>query len=136
KASLTADGWQTDAKEVKLNVLTQTHDDEGQAAKSTLKVYKLQQPEKVQRAPLEGGRRYPRLPRPDGKEPKPDPANPNSWALGEVVAERDVATDAAGKAEVGVKLPAGIYRAILETKDRFGKDVTARLPLQVFNPEA
>jgi uncharacterized protein YfaS (alpha-2-macroglobulin family) len=134
KASLTADDWQTNDKEVKITVKTQTHDDEGQAAKATLKVYRLKQPEKVQRAELQS----PYYPRhlAGGREPKPDPSNPNSWPLGEVVAERAVATDDTGTTEVAVKLDAGIYRAMLETKDRFGKPVTARLPLQVLKPDA
>ena len=34
------------------------------------------------------------------------------------------------------RLVAGIYRALLETRDRFDKNVSARLPLQVLNPEA
>src|SRR5262249_52415637 len=134
KASLTADDWQTNDKEVKITVKTQTHDDEGQAAKATLKVYRLKQPEKVQRAELQSGY-YPRHFVGD-KEPKPDPSNPNSWPLGEVVAEREVATDDTGSKEVAIKLDAGIYRAMLETKDRFGKTVTARLPLQVLKPGA
>ena len=33
------------------------------------------------------------------------------------------------------KLAAGPYRAVLETKDRFGKPVTALLPMQVLQPE-
>ena len=32
------------------------------------------------------------------------------------------------------KLAAGAYRAVLETQDRFGKKVTALLPLQVLEP--
>ena len=42
-------------------------------------------------AAAEAGRRKP--------QPKPDPSNPNSWELGEVVAEQGFTTDAAGKAK-------------------------------------
>jgi uncharacterized protein YfaS (alpha-2-macroglobulin family) len=134
KAILAADDWQTADKEVKLTISTQSLDDEGQAAKGTLKVYRLREPDKVQRAALVGYQ--PRFRGGKVVEPKPDPSNPNSWALGDVAAEQQVTTDAAGKAAATVKLPMGIYRAILETQDRFGKPVTARLPVQVLKPKA
>ena len=41
-----------------------------------------------------------------------------------------------GKADAKTKLPAGIYRAILETQDKFGKKVTARYQFTVVNPSA
>jgi hypothetical protein len=133
-ASLQATDWQTTNQPVKIGVRTQTHDEVGQAAKGKLTIYKLQQPAKVERPRLDDG--YRRYAAANGKEPKPDPANPNSWPLGDVAAEQAVATDEKGTAEVAVKLDTGIYRAILETKDRFGKAVTARLPLQVLQPDA
>ena len=36
-----------------------------------------------------------------------------------------------GNAKLEFKLGPGVYRAMLETQDRFGKKVTARLPMQV-----
>ncbi len=137
-ATLSADEWQTDEKPVEISVRTTTLDGEGQAAKGVLKVYKLKQPDKVERGPL-AGRDYPAYR--GGKmsladPPKPDPSNPNSWPLGEVVFEEADTTDAAGNAKAFVKLPAGIYRAKLEIKDRFGQSITAELPLQVLDPDA
>lgn len=134
-AELTADDWQTNDQEVKIKVSTQTHDGEGQPAKGKLKIYKLQQPTAVHRPSLTPEHQRRRMPA-NGKEPKPDPTNPNSWLPGDVVDEREVATEANGVANVAVKLEAGIYRALLETQDRFGKSVTARLQLQVLNPQA
>ena len=69
-------------------------------------------------------------------EPKADPSNPESWALGEEVASKDVETDAAGKGLATFKLPAGFFRVMAETVDRFGKKVTARLPVKVIKPDA
>lgn len=136
KASMSASDWLTDAKDTDINVTTTTHDGEGQQAKTTVKVYKLKQPDKVERAPLGGGyyggRRGGRI----IAQPKPDPSNVHSWALGEVVTEKEVVTDANGKGSLAVKLEAGVYRAMLETKDRFGKTVTAQLPVQVLKPDA
>jgi uncharacterized protein YfaS (alpha-2-macroglobulin family) len=138
-ATLTADDWQTDDKPVEISVRTTTLDGEGQATEGVLKIYALKQPDKVERGPLVG--RYYPVPRRGGKvnladAPKPDPSNPNSWPLGDVVFDENVKTDAAGNAKASAKLPAGIYRAKFETKDRFGKSITAELPLQVLDPDA
>ena len=153
QASLTAADWQTDEKPVEITITTQSLDGEGQKAEGSLKIYQLQQPSKVQRADLPGTSHF--LPTPRHKknvgkngsgkkaiantgkiEPTPDPSNINSWPLGEVVETRGFTTDASGKTTMKFKLPAGAYRAVLETQDRFGKKVTARAPLQVLKPEA
>jgi hypothetical protein len=136
-ASLTADDWQVVDKPVEIKVRTTTLDGEGQSAKGVLKVYALKQPEKVERPSLSGPRYFAQFR--GGKAaaaPRPDPANPNSWELGEVVFEQNVTTDAGGAAQANANLPAGIFRARLETKDRFGKAVTAELPVQVLDPAA
>ena len=139
-ATLTANDWETADKPVEITVRTTTLDGEGQSAKGTLKVYALKQPEKVQRASLSGPRYFPQRRGLKGEAafnaPPPDPANPNSWALGAVVFDQAVTTEAGGTAKVAAKLAAGIYRARLETKDRFGKAVTAELPIQVVDPAA
>ena len=135
QASLSADEWQTDANPVEVKISTQTLDGDGKSAEGTLKIYRLKQPDKVIRASL-SGRPMPmpwrgKMPRGDAGNPKPDPSNPNSWELGAVAVERAFATDGTGKAALPFKLGAGPYRAMLETKDRFGKKVTAQLNLQV-----
>ncbi len=133
KASLTADEWQTVDKPVEISISTQTNDSEPQAAEGVVKLHRVKQPAQVVRQSL-GARnqmqwrgRAPLA----AKEPKPDPANPNSWELGEVAVERPFKTDGTGKATLLFPLEAGPYRAILETKDRFGKTVTARLQFNV-----
>ena len=50
--------------------------------------------------------------RPAGRGPAPDLSNPNSWPLGEVVAERGFTTDAAGNVSYSFDLPVGTYRAL------------------------
>ncbi len=67
----------------------------------------------------------------------PTRPNPNSWPLGELVYETEFATNASGQHQSLDRTwrPACIA-ASLETKDRFGKSVTAELPLQVLDPEA
>jgi hypothetical protein len=53
-----------------------------------------------------------------------------------VIAESGFTTDTNGSARLAFKLGPGVYRALLETQDRFGKKVTGKLPLQVLDPEA
>ncbi len=134
-AVLSAENWQVDDKPVAITLKTTTLDGEPQTAEGSLKIYKLKEPAKVERPSL-GGNRYQSIRR-GGKlvsEPKPDPANVNSWELGEVVATKGFTSDKGGKFESSFKLGVGAYRAIVETQDRFGKKVTAKLPLQVLKP--
>jgi len=137
QATLGAADWQTVDEPVQITIKTTTLDGEAQRAEGSLKIYRLKQPEKVERPKLSG---YPR-PSPRrrdrvAEEPKPDPSNPNSWSLGEMVEERGFTTDAEGNASYTFDLAAGPYRAMLVTQDRFGKEVTARLPIQVLDPKA
>jgi uncharacterized protein YfaS (alpha-2-macroglobulin family) len=133
RATIAADEWQTVDKDVKFNFSTATLDGEGQGAKGSFKVYSLKQPEKVIRGEIQGFPYfYPHL-RAD-VEPKPDPSKPISWELGNVAFSNDFETNGNGKAETAAKLPAGIYRAILETTDKFGKKVTSKYQFTVLNP--
>ena len=135
QATMSASDWLTNDKLVEMAVRTTTLDGEGQPAEGVVKVYRLKQPAKVHRAELQ--KDYFQQPvRHGGKEPRPDLSNPLAWPEGEIVAERGFTTDKEGKATVAVALNAGAFRAILETHDRFGKKVTARLPLQVLAPDA
>ncbi len=135
RAKINSDPWLTIEKDVRFALETTTLDGEGQAAQGNLKVFALKQPDRVVRPEIVGQYEFPR-PRRDDEEPKPDPAKPVSWALGEQVFATDFATNGNGKAEVAVKLPAGIYRAVLETTDKFGKKVAAKYQFTVLNPAA
>jgi len=134
-ATIAADEWQTPDKPVEWTVGTTSLDGEPQPASGTVKFHALKQPEKVVRPELSGARPYDywwfRQNAGKNAEPKSDPANPDSWELAEVVAEKAFKTDATGTVKIETPLKAGIYRAMLETKDRFGKAVTARRTFQV-----
>ena len=52
------------------------------------------------------------------------------------MAEQGLATGAEGEHTAEVELPVGMYRAVFETQDRFGKPVKAELPLRVLDPAA
>lgn len=132
QASVSAAEWQTPDKPVELTLSTSSLDGVPQSTAGTLKVYALQQPAAVQRAALQQARFW----WSGGDEPQPDPTKPESWALGAVMTEQTFTTAADGTAKLAAKLPAGLYRAVVETKDRFGKSVTARSTVEVVDPTA
>jgi hypothetical protein len=140
-ATITADEWQTQDRPVEWTVGTRSLDGEPQAAEGTLKVYALQQPEKVARPSLVGSpsdwsNESDRSDLLRGGAPPPDPANPDSWALADVVAAHEFKIDATGSVKIETPLKVGIYRAMVETKDPFGKLVTARKTVQVMDVKA
>jgi hypothetical protein len=134
QATLSAEEWQTESQPVSVNVRTTTLDGEPQTAEGVVKIHRLKAPAQVQRASLGGGS-FNRWGGEAGGAPKPDLSNPNSWELADVAAEKGFTSDAKGNATLEFKLGPGVYRAMLETQDRFGKKVTARLPLQVLKPD-
>ena len=93
-ASLSADDWLTDDQPVDLRIQTLTLDGEGQKASGVVQVFAVKQPEAVARASLI---RRPYRYKP-GESPQPDPSNPNSWAVGEMVLESAFETNAGGAA--------------------------------------
>lgn len=133
QAVLSAGEWQTPDKSIELTIDTKSLDGDPQSAGGTVTIQTLIQPAEVERTPLQRDRHWWQT---SAGEPKVDPANPDSWKPGQVVTERSFQTDATGKVLVAAPLPAGIYRASLETKDRFGKKVTARRTLRVVDPHA
>ncbi|GAA5506900.1 alpha-2-macroglobulin family protein [Novipirellula caenicola] len=133
-ATMTADDWQTSDEPVAISITTKTLDGDGQSAEGTVTVYQLKQPSEVVRPSL-GGHHYQPLHRADSK-PAPDLSDLNTWELGDQVAKQDFQTDGAGNAKLTFDLTAGPYRAKLETRDRFGKQVTALLPIKVLDPQA
>jgi hypothetical protein len=116
-----------------------------QVTAGVLRVHALQPPDTVQRPKLPE-RLGPRFFRgfagrgetedTDGTNAPPDLSDPAHWPPGAVVGEQAFTTDTNGVARLEFRLPAGVYRAVLETRDPFGQVVTARLPLTVLNPEA
>ena len=132
RATLSIAEWQPAEKPVEVTLRTETLDGENQQAEGRLRIYRLKEPERVHRAEL----LHPYHDRGEDRRPDPDLSNPNNWEPGEVALERGLTTDAEGRASVSVKLPVGVYRAIFESQDRFGKTVTGRSPIQVIDPAA
>jgi hypothetical protein len=137
EAMLSADDWQTEDKAVELKIETKTLDGEPQQAEGSVKIYELQPPEKVQRAPLRQEINFIGLDIGNNSEgDENDLSESKQLAAGQVAAERAFTTDTNGAAKLSFTLGAGAYRAVLETQDRFGKRVTGKLPLQVLKPDA
>lgn len=137
RATVGSDAWVTSDKETTFDISTTTLDGEGQTAKGTVKIHALKQPNTVARPDVDGGY-YPRF-RPGAaadEAPLPDPSKPASWEPGDAVVTANFETNGNGKAELKSKLAPGIYRAVLETTDKFGKKVTARYQFTVVNPAA
>ncbi|UCF14744.1 MAG: hypothetical protein JSW59_15125 [Phycisphaerales bacterium] len=124
EAAIGADAWQTPDKAVELTVTTQSIDGEPEPAAGTVSVYTLKQPEKVIRASL------------SSTASQPDPSNPDTWETAQLIGEHSFQTDTQGLAVLSVPLEAGIYRAVLQTQDRFGTPVTALHTIHVVDPQA
>ena len=84
QASLSAEDWQTEAKPVKVSLKTTSLDGEGRISKGSLRIHRLKEPKKVQRASL-GEPLYPTFHRGGlggGYKPEPDLSKTSSWELG------------------------------------------------------
>lgn len=140
QVELTAADWQTAGAPVQVTIQTTTLDGQGQQSEGSLKIYRLKAPQQVQRAPLSDARPYfGRGGRGGGggaAPPAADQSDIAAWPLGEVVEERGFTTDDQGKASYSFELPAGAYRAVIDTQDRFGKAVSGQLPVKVYDPQA
>ncbi|UCD49946.1 MAG: hypothetical protein JSW27_20755, partial [Phycisphaerales bacterium] len=67
---------------------------------------------------------------------EPDASDPNTWALDTRIHVEQFETDTQGEAAIPVVLEAGIYRVLLQTRDRFGEPVAAQHTVQVVDPQA
>jgi len=129
RATLTCAEWQTPESPVDLTVTTATLGGEPTAATGTLTISTLREPARVTRAKLTSTGWT-------GEVAKPtfDPANPETWEQDRAVATLPVTTDDKGQAHAKSALPAGVYRAVLGTQDRFGQPVKATLTFTVIDP--
>jgi len=142
-ATVEIEPWQVDDKPVEVKLTTATLDGEAQTAEGKLTIYRLGQPDRVHR-PRVAGRWSPyiflgldRL-RDGGALPDapPDWSDINTWPNGEVAHEEGLATDDEGKKTAAIALPAGAYRAVFETQDRFGTPVRTEQVISVYDLDA
>ena len=123
QATVSADTSQIPDEPVELTVRTQSIDGQPEPAEGTLQVYSLKQPDNVIRPAMVS----------TGSQP--DASDPETWELADLIDERPFQTDAQGQTTLQVVLETGIYRALLQTQDRFGKPVAARQTIHVVDPE-
>ena len=123
-ATIYANTWQTKDNPVELIITTQSIDDQPEPAEGTVQIYTLKQPDRVVRAKM------------GSTGQQPDPSNPETWELADLLSEQAFQTDAQGQTMLSVVLEAGIYRALLQTQDRFGKPIAARHTIHVVDPQA
>ncbi len=145
QADLSTSEWLTESQPVRLEARITTLDGDPQVTAGLLRVHALRAPDTVQRPGLAEPVRPRFFPgrlglndaaEGEGQGEPPDLSDPAHWPLGAVVAEQAFTTDTNGVAALEFRLPAGAYRAVLETRDPFGQAVTARRPLTVVNPDA
>lgn len=132
RATLEADDWQQTDRPVAVRVRTASLDDVPQAAEGVLRVHRLKEPPAVVRPRAGEVSHY----RPGSRDPRPDLSDPNHWEPGEVAVEQTFKTDGASVTMNTFTLPRGLYRIVLEMRDRAGQLATARLPLRVLDPAA
>ncbi len=130
QATVSANAWQTLDKPVELTVRTQTLNGQGEAAEGTLRVHALKQPDKVVRSAAPLYYAYYASPT------ESDLSNPDTWEPAELISEQPFKTDAQGQVTIAVPLEAGIYRATVQTRDRFAKPVNAQCTIHVVDPQA
>ena len=146
QANVTAKEWLASDSDTKFSIHTTTLDGTGQSAKGSLKVYRLKEPASVLRpdilgqriTPMPRGRGRPQIRPAKATAPRvlPDPSDQSTWVLDEVLSTNEFATAADGKQEIFVKLARGLYRAVIESQDRYGKPVKSELNLRVIDPKA
>jgi len=159
QAEVKAEAWQATGPEgapaeVTITVSTRSLDDEPRAAKGTLTIRRLVQPEqpirgdllgpfaaprpRAARRPAAGAARGAKPGRMPVAFPSLDPNDPEGWESGEEVFKAEDDTDGVtGKAVAKVKLGPGIYRAEFVVPGADGiPDVKARHTIEVIAPEA
>jgi uncharacterized protein YfaS (alpha-2-macroglobulin family) len=129
QANLSAAVWQTPTKPVAIEISTTALDGSPLAAEGSLTLYSLKQPERPIRKDASSHALHSII-----ENEANAPGDPRNWEEGDGVASERFKTDAKGKATVSTTLPAGIYRAVLTTQDRYGKSVTARSEITVSDP--
>lgn len=136
---------------VKLTLATTSLDREPRGATGTLAIHSLVQPADVERGDFFSDHQPPR-PRPFGTarkarasaagdarpQPAPQPADPDTWELGEAVVSRAATTDPqTGKVEIAIPLPVGIYRALFTVPGKGGApEVRSESTFTVIDPAA
>ncbi|MEI8212426.1 MAG: alpha-2-macroglobulin family protein [Planctomycetota bacterium] len=147
QANLTAEDWQTTAEPLQVKLTTSNLNGIPLSAAGTIKVYRLKEPDVIERSDLLGDRRI--RPQRGARRPgvagggkaqpsiiPPDRSQVSTWPLADIVAEKEFKTLEDGKQDFRFELPRGLYRVVLESQDRLGKPVQSELNVKVIDPAA
>ncbi|MFN7875234.1 MAG: alpha-2-macroglobulin family protein [Pirellula sp.] len=142
QANVTTSEWNVASVPVKLALSTTSLNGDSAAASGKIKVFSLKQPTSVIRPDLLGtvrpavrrGRIAQTVRNPADVPAPVDLSNVASWETESLIEERGFETDASGANVQEWKLEQGIYRAVVETQDRFGKPVNSVLNFKVVDP--
>ncbi len=126
---LSTPDWVEHKTEFLVTLRSVTLDGVGLPSTGRVKVYTLEHPDRVHRAPLAAPRGR------SGAAVAADWSDPTQWALGSLIHQDRITTDAAGHAEQKLTLDAGAYRLVWVSEDRFGQSVRAEQDLIVREPE-
>jgi len=128
KATVNTASWLEAENPIQFKIKTTSLDGEARSANGSLNVYQLQQPKTVVR------QSYTQPLQHSNDQSKTNWANPRTWPLGAKITSLEFESDQKGSAVLEHKLPAGIYRVILESRDSFGKAIRAIHQFEVLNP--
>ncbi|MEM9410778.1 MAG: alpha-2-macroglobulin family protein [Planctomycetota bacterium] len=128
RAKLQCDSWQTSDRPVSLELLTATLDGVPLPRSGELEIFRLKEPDSLQRANLGGGG-Y------SSKFGETDKSKINAWENGESITKRQIETNGEGKQNIKFELVAGAYRAQFVGRDDAGRPVRSELTFIVLNPE-
>ena len=137
QASLSAEDWQTAGKAQKVTLKTTSLDGEGRIAEGSLKIHRLKQLEQSTEPGLAA--KFIILFMAvvvESTSPSPIFSNTTCGNWAKWSQPRASLIDAEGNKEFSFTLEEGAYRAVLQTEDRFGKEVKGLLPILVLNPDA
>ncbi|MEW6160915.1 MAG: MG2 domain-containing protein, partial [Verrucomicrobiota bacterium] len=139
QAQISAAEWQTTGQPVEFSIRTQNLNRTPQSAHGRVEIFALKQPARVHPEALEQDSQSPIEEMEEityqlsEQRSKPTTSNPASWTLRNKIAEQQFQTGTNGLAHLHFSLPAGAYRAVLETRDRHGTKVQARHNFIVMN---
>ena len=134
EATLSSPSWLEANRPFALRLSTLSLDGKPQEAKGRIRIHALKQPVRPPRGSYFGKPLYRGFGR--GRDRAKDPDNWRAWEMGAEVASHSFRSDAKGQATWTLPLKAGAYKAVVTTRDRFGKTVESSLPFLVMAPQA